>query len=188
MKIGVDIDGVLYQWDKTARYMLRNVLPDSPYAPGGKLGVESQSWSWIEENVAKEHWHWLWDQGVKLGLFRHGHLFPGVIEAMRRLAAVGDVIIITHRPKSAVQDTLEWLAFNRFDIAEVHLLTNMQPKSSATHCDYFIDDKPENVRDIHLNTRARSYLMRREWNLNSFEGCGCVDSLAEFATIVETHR
>ena len=148
MRIGVDVDGVMYKWSKTARYMLREMLPGSPYTREGPMGQEADRWDYIKDNVAPEHWKWLWTEGVRLGLFRHGHIIKGAIEGVNALATDGhDVVIITHRPKAAVTDTLQWLAFANFPLAGVHILTDQQPKSTVP-CDVYIDDKPENVIDM----------------------------------------
>lgn len=163
-RIGVDIDGVMYQWSKTARYMLREVLPNSPYTKDGPLGIEPLSWNYIQENVDPSHWKWLWTEGVRLGLLRHGHLYPGTIESIRRLSQVGDVVIITHRSKQAVPDTMAWLSYQQLPISGIHILTNQQPKSSVPHCDVYIDDKPENCEDLQSNTPGRAFLMNRPWN------------------------
>lgn len=163
MRIGLDIDGVMYEWDKTARYMLREVLPNSPYKDS--LRTESQSWNYIQEMVLPEHWDWLWDEGVKLGLFRYGHLFPGTIQAVRALAQKNEIIIITHRPKQAVNDTLDWLSYLKLPLTGVHILSNGEKKSSVLpHCDIYLDDKPENIVDYLLNTEAASVLREQPWN------------------------
>ena len=166
MRIGVDIDGVMYMWEKTARYMLREILPDSPYTKDGPLGEVSNGWDYIENNMSKEHWKWLWTEGVKLGLFRHGHLYPGTIKAIRRLAELGEVIAITHRPKQAVHDTLAWLAYQNLPLSGLHLLTDGEPKSSVKpECDVYLDDKFENCEDLAAGTGAELVcLMDRLWN------------------------
>ncbi len=181
MRIGLDIDGVIYQWDKTARYMLREVLPNSPYNEPDEffqdglfrgmrmkspLRQESQSWDYIQKHVAPEHWEWLWTEGVRLGLFRYGHLFPGAVQAVRKMAEKNDVILVTHRPKAAVKDTLAWLALQDLPIVGLHLLTEGEPKSTVRPSfDAFIDDKPENVEDVSENSDCMNViLMRRPWN------------------------
>lgn len=111
----LDVDGVLYHFERTARYLLRTVKGYD------NLSEPSGSWDHIRERVSQKDWNWLWNHGVKLGLFRHGHLFTGAIEGVKALAEMGDVVIITHRPKSAVQDTLDWLAYNRFQIGRAHV-------------------------------------------------------------------
>jgi uncharacterized HAD superfamily protein len=168
LRIGVDIDGVMYMWEKTARYMLREILPDSPYDKSGPLGQPFSHWDYLDDHCTAEHRKWLWSEGVKLGLFRHGHLYPGTIKAIRQLAELGDVIAITHRPKSAVHDTIAWLAYQNLPLAGLHILTNQEPKSQVKpRCDVYIDDKPENVDDFLYNTEARKVaLMDRPWNQN----------------------
>jgi 5'(3')-deoxyribonucleotidase len=164
--IHLDLDGVCYQWDKTARYMLREVLPNSPYKNDPALLRESTHWDYIEHYIAPEHWRWLWSDGVKLGLFRYGHNFPGTIQAIRKLAELGEIFIITHRPKAAVPDTLAWLAYQNLPIAGVHILTEQQPKSSVVKEGFFLDDKLENCIDVN-DTDAEAYMMTRPWNRNS---------------------
>ena len=176
MRIGLDIDGVIYKWDKTARYMLREVLPGSPYNvpwlkewdqdPTWDLHQESTRWDCIKENIHPEHWKWLWTEGVRLGLFRYGHLYPGSIQAVRELATIGEVVLITHRPKQAVEDTLAWLSYQNLPIMGVHLLTNEENKGLVRPgVDVFLDDKPQNILDMRAgNPKTFTYLMRRPWN------------------------
>jgi uncharacterized HAD superfamily protein len=165
VRVGLDIDGCMYKWDATARYMLCDVLPNSPYKE--VLQQESTSWNWIQGQVAPEHWQWLWTEGVRLGLFRYGHLYKGTIQAVRTLAARGhEVVLITHRPKSAITDTLAWLALLDLPISGLHILTNQEPKSLVEpQCDAYIDDKVENVEDFFLHTQAGLVALRDQpWN------------------------
>lgn len=161
-RIGLDLDGVCYQWEKTARYMLREILPNSPYTKDGPLGEESNSWDYIEQNVSKEHWRWLWDSGIPLGLFRHGHLYPGTIKAVRELAKFADVIVCTARHKSTVPDTCDWLAYQRLPVSGIHIMGG-EAKSTIKGCDVWIDDKPENCADL-LTTGATVCMPDRPWN------------------------
>lgn len=168
-RIGVDIDGVMYKWIKTAHYMLRDVMPNSPYTKDGVLkGDESQvnHFDYTKDTIGPDHWAWLWTEGVKLGLFRYGHLYPGTIIAMRELATMGDLQLITARPKQAVNDTLSWLAYLDLPVAGIHILTNDEPKSSVKPgCDVYIDDRGENVVDLAKNTDAEAVIIPdRPWN------------------------
>jgi uncharacterized HAD superfamily protein len=167
MRIGLDIDGVMYMWQKTACYMIREVLPNSPYKDAPLREEFWSGWDWLKTQIAPEHWEWLWTEGVRLGLFRYGHLYPGTIQAVRTLAEQGhEVVLITHRPQSAVPDTLAWLALLNLPLAGLHLLTNAEPKSRVRPmCDVYLDDKPDNIVDLCENTDAeRVVLMRRPWN------------------------
>lgn len=167
MRIGVDIDGVLYEWSKTCRYLLREVLPDSPYGRDGPLGRESTNWNYIQDNVSPEHWRWLWTEGVRLGMYRHGHLVHGAVQGVRTLADAGHhIVIISHRPPFAVNDTLAWLSHHGLPLHGIHLLANEAPKSDVMpRCDAYVDDKPDNVLDLAKNTEARLVaLFDQPWN------------------------
>jgi uncharacterized HAD superfamily protein len=188
MRIGLDLDGVCYQWDKTVRYMLREILPDSPYTKDGPLGTPASHWDHVQENVAPEHWHWVWTEGVRLGLFRHGHLYPGTIKAVRQLAESGDVVVITHRPQSAVTDTLAWLAFQQLPISGLHLLTSGEPKSSVQpQCDIYLDDKVSNCIELAMRVPGVRLvaLMDRPWNQYSSFGSGPVKRVCSWQEFID---
>ena len=131
------------------------------------MGSESTYWDYIPDNISKEHWSWLWTEGVRLGMFRNGHLMHGALEGCRKLAADGHkLIIITHRPACAVNDTLAWLSFQQLNLSGIHVQTNQEPKSWVKpHCDVYIDDKWENVVDLAKNTPAKLVaLFNQPWN------------------------
>lgn len=159
LRFGIDIDGVMYMFDKTARYMLRT---EKGYTRD-QLGRPSRYWNEIKDIVSNNDWQWLWTGGVKNGLFRYGHLFTGSIEAIRELNELGDCVVMTHRPRNAVQDTLDWLSYLNLPFMEVHLMTNGEQKS-AVKCDLYVDDKPENCVDFNDNTNGIPLLWTRESN------------------------
>lgn len=156
MRVGVDLDGVGYAWDKTARFLLK-------WHKGYDL-PPSQTWDSIQEAVSPEDWKWLWSEAVvNHGLYRHGHLLKGFKEAMDTLDTRHDVVILTARPSKARQDTLEWLAYHRIPTREVHIL-GKEPKSTVK-CDVYIDDGPHNLRDLAHNVpEARLISWDRPYN------------------------
>ncbi len=147
MRIAVDLDGVLYEWDKTARYMLRHY---KNHARSGPMGTPATSWNYIEEHIPQADWKWLWTEGVDLGLFRYGHVVTGAQSAIRDMRTAGNTVIVaTHRPASAVPDTIAWLdLFQKKEAGVVfdgiHILTNGEPKHTVA-ADVLIDDKPANL-------------------------------------------
>ena len=127
-------------------------------------------WNQPKDMVKNNDWQWLWTAGVKAGLFRYGHLYKGTIEAVRALNVLGDVVIITHRPRHAMKDTLDWLAYLSLPFVEIHLLTEGQPKSDIK-CDMYVDDKPENISDFLNHTDGKALLFNRPWNMDYLFTC-----------------
>ena len=146
-------------WDKTARYMLRTQRGYSREL----LGAPSGYWNEIKDKIDPKDWKWLWSEGVQKGLFRYGHLFTGSIEAINALDQLGDVVLLTHRPRNAVQDTYDWLSFMKLPVLETYVFTNMEAKSQVK-CDLYVDDKPENCIDFNDNTDGLPLLWTRESN------------------------
>jgi 5'(3')-deoxyribonucleotidase len=161
MKIAVDLDGVLYHWSKTARYMLRTM---KGYEEGGPLSTESQTWDYIKDHIKPEDWKWIWTGAVKLGLFRYGHVMQGGVEGIRALHDKGHrLVVVTHRPQQAVGDTIDWLAYVNLPFAGVHILTNQEPKWTV-QADLLIDDKPQNLNEWVENTNGWAIKFVQPWN------------------------
>lgn len=111
----------------------------------------------------KEDHQWMWAEGVKLGLFRYGHVTTGAIVGVRKLAEQGHKLsVVTHRPAAAVQDTLDWLSYVRLPFTGVHILSNQEPKTTVDW-DLLIDDKPENIKQAEFEGRV-GVLFDQPWN------------------------
>lgn len=162
--IAVDLDGVLYEWDRTAQYMLRT------YRGLRHMHTESASWDWIKDNVSPEDWKWLWSEGVERGLFRYGHMTTGARVGLEHLVDAGFKLkIVTHRPASAVMDTIDWLSLYLQDIplAGIHILSNQEPKT-VVDADILVDDKPQNL--VEWKDEGRIALQyARKWNRSFFD-------------------
>ncbi len=157
MRIGLDVDGVLYQFSKTAQYMIAR---REGYETREELGWDDTTW---DCHRPPSDWHWVLSSPQAEKVFRHGHLFRGAIEFVDDLAELGDVIIITKRPRAAIQTTLDWLSFNRFPITEVCVLGSDRLKS-AVPADVYIDDSLENIDELAKHTWSDIVLIDRPWN------------------------
>jgi 5'(3')-deoxyribonucleotidase len=167
--IGLDLDGVVYQWSKTARYMIRRRIEDRGETVPPELYQESQDWDWIRTHSPGQDWKWLWTEGTKAGAYRYGHVVSGAIEGVQELTKIGDVIVITARPRDAVNDTLAWLGtfFDKSPLAGVVIQSDGQKKSEAVPgLNVMIDDGPHNIMDILENTKADAILFSQPWNQN----------------------
>lgn len=157
LRLGLDIDGVLYRWTSTAQHLLGEYWNNDP--------GESQDWDWIKNHVSKETWKWLWSDGVeKYGLFRYGSLFKGSRDFLIRAEPYCDNVVITSRPANAVRDTMDWLSYQKVPTAEVHII-GVTPKSQVMpQCDVYIDDATHNCLDLLQNTEADVIMPDRPWN------------------------
>lgn len=167
MRIALDCDEVLYSWERTARYLLRNCYPEPIYGVGLDLSKPFTQWS-IPDTIGEEPYRWLFDEGVQLGLFRHGHVITGAMLGVRALKAAGhELVVVTHRPENGVQDTLAWIDFHfgredPFPWNGVAILSNGQPKTEIRF-DLLVDDSPRNIDDAHSHGRL-GFQFAAAWN------------------------
>jgi len=168
MLIGLDLDGVCYNWDKTARYMLRKRYVNSGRVIPIELTTESRSWDYIMEAVTPDDWKWLWSEAIDQGLYRYGNVVKGAIEGVQELNELGDVIVITHRPKTAVHDTLVWLStmFDKAPLSGLVIQSHKGQRKSDVRPqpDVYIDDAIHNAEDILENTDKRIIVYDQPWN------------------------
>lgn len=157
MKIGLDLDGVIYQFSKTAQYMLARKK--------GLMCREDLKWDYTlwDHGLSKEDWDWVLSPPQADKVFRYGHLFSGAIEFVHELSLLGSVIIITKRPFYGVQATLDFLAYMKFPLTALHIIDEQVRKSSIP-CDAYIDDSPINALDYYKETKSLVILIDRPWN------------------------
>lgn len=159
LRFGLDLDGVLADWHGAARFLLSHYWHlDLP--PVEQL---FRTWDGHLEYITPEQEQWLWTEGVALGVFRHLKVCKGAIEFCRRLDKLADIVIITKRPKPALQDTLDWLSFHRIPATEVHILADDQSKADIS-VDVALDDGPDNILDYLQDRRTLPLLWLRPWN------------------------
>ncbi len=168
MKIGVDCDGVLYHWERTARYMIRREMNEIGDPIPDELYRSSTHWDMIKNVIEPYYWTWLWTDAVRHGLFRYGHVIGGSLEGMRALDSLGKIFIVTSRPPAAVKDTIAWLSLmtDKVDLSGIHILTDGQNKSSIMDLealDVLIDDGLHNIDDVALNDHA-AIIFDQPWN------------------------
>lgn len=169
MRINLDLDGVCYAWDKTARYMLRRKLAQEGRPIPVELFSPSPHWHSIEEVVEPADWEWLWDEGVDLGLFRYGHCITGAIEGTEVLGRLGELRIVTARPHRAIQDTYDWIGFmfNRANILDV-VFTDDKHEVDA---DVYVDDAPHHAVKLH-GMGKKIIVFQQPWNNCIAPDCG----------------
>ncbi len=160
MRIGVDIDGVLFPWDTVAREAIADRF-------GINLGP-SDRWYAIKETAGKPAWKWLWSREGQDHVFGQvSQCYPDAVEAVRALILGGHKVhFVTHRdPARTLGHTAAFLEahFQGTRWAGVHS-ARKTPKRTLGPWDVFVDDKPDTVRDFVANTGARVFAPRRTWN------------------------
>lgn len=160
MRIGIDIDGVLFPWDAVARVAL------------GAGQEPSGHWYGLRDEVTKSQWSWLWntDEGrhAVFGQVEHSH--PDAIEAVRGLLITPrcEVHFVTHRdPSTTLAFTSRFLNhhFAGYRWHGVHSIRNGTPKRRLARWDVFVDDKPETIWDFAKRSpRVKLFAPRRAWN------------------------
>lgn len=165
MKIGVDIDGVLFPWVDVANEALV-----------AKFGIEDPgphtSWSYLKDQcLTREQWTWLWTaEGQQRVFGQVWRAYSDATEATRRLLRAGhEVHFVTHRdPRRTATLTAMFLSyhFSAHPWAGVHIIQNGTPKRSLGRWDVFIDDKPDTVFDFLANTTTKVFAPARPWNVD----------------------
>ena len=140
-RIALDLDGVCYNYSATACLLLNH------YKGYNLDWTQTDDWNWLQGQVSNNDWQWLWSGGVKEGLFRYGSLIKGAAEGVKELAKLGKIVVVTSRPTTAINDTLEWLAFMKWPVSEIHILGHDSNKANIK-VDVAIDDGPKNIVDF----------------------------------------
>lgn len=168
MKIGFDIDGVLASFESGLERVMvestgKNLFPT--HGPGGP-----PVWDWPV--------HFGYTEGeVATGFesLRNDPDFwatlpelPGAHALRSRAEALlaHDVYFITDRAGiKAKTQTEDWLLLHTGMFNPTVLISRHKGQcAKALGLDCYIDDRPENVRDVALQSDARVYLLRRNYN------------------------
>ncbi len=176
MRLGIDMDGVICAWSKRARQMLNNRFELDLDECG-----EIPHWDWIEENITKKQWSWLWTAGLDRGLFATLELLPGAFDSLERLTRDHRVFLITNRPQKARGDTIYWVS--RFLPFNFQGIITTKEKWEV-ECDVYCDDKPSNVEDLRVHRfTSQQVLFTRQYN-EYFQWAPRVDNWIEFERFV----
>lgn len=184
LDIGVDLDGVLYDFGKAFRGQLHGVGYDTTTM------AQPTSWTFYEDwGLTREQFQYEVSRGVDDGyIFAVGDPATGAREVLERLRSAGHrVHIITDRasfgsPGEAQSATVRWLG--EHDIPYDSLTFSADKTVVRTHI--MIDDRLENYRALD-ETACIPILLDQPWNQDP--DALRVHSLKEFADMVERiHR
>lgn len=165
LRIGIDLDGVVYPYDRAYRAYLASIGIWTP-------SETPQSWKFYEA------WGWDTDEywthhinGINAGIiFGTGQPYPKAVRAINEMRARGhEVHFVTDRnagrPGYAMQQTAQWLHRSCIGYDGLYFT---KLKDVAAGLDVFIDDRPENV-DLMASAGVDAYLMDQPWNRGTGE-------------------
>lgn len=163
MRIGFDIDGVLFPWSDCANAALM-----------AEFGIEDPgphvSWEHLSSKVTPEQWAWLWgNEGSRAVFGQLDRVYPRAIEAVNALLRnpKNKVHFVTHRdPRRTSVLTASFLElhFGGHPWAGLHVLQNGTPKHELAEWDVFVDDKPDTVLAFLAWTGTEVFAPVRPWN------------------------
>ena len=166
MRIAVDLDGVVVEYQRSYAYMLRTYFHlDIPPIEEWWTGWDSQ----LQWGTPQNH-EWMNTTGVQLGLYRYAHMVKGARVGMQELARMGHTIcIVTKRPRDAVQDTVDWVSlyFKGLPLNGLHILSDGESKAMV-QADILIDDNRENIWEWP----RRGLLFDQPWNQGTIRNTG----------------
>lgn len=183
MRIGVDLDGVVYNFVDALSTYINSEVP---------LATPTQWDFWHDWFMEFEEWKQHFSNAVTdKFVFYRGDPLPGSMFGLARLKSLGHSIhIVTDRPfDGAYAFTKEWLDSNSVPYDTL----TISPDKAEVATDIFLDDKPDNVRRI-AEVGALGVLRDQPWNREaSAAALPRIKNWLEFVNLVkkvsfDTHR
>jgi len=164
LRIGLDLDGVIVNWHRRVLEMLNARSLGTTHSYNFDTTFESPYWDWIQENVTKEDWEWLWTKG-QISSYHNALPYEGAEKFVKALREKADLIILTARPPLSWGTTISWwhshfnftpAGFNFFTVSGTKGLVN---------CDVYVEDSLEVAISIGgAVPAAKVFLLDRPWN------------------------
>lgn len=182
MRVGIDLDGVCYDFAASVReYLCNHVRTHDP-----EVCTDPERWEFYEDwgldlDAFLDAFHAGVDAGV---IFSHGDPHPNVAEAFAVLKGAGHSIhIITDRavgtPGASEAATAQWLHQHGLESDSL----TFSPDKTIVAVDVMVEDKLSNY-DALAVAGVDVYLLKREWNRHGWDNRQTVLDLLHFAEVV----
>lgn len=165
MRVGFDLDGVLYDFGDSVKRYLSSIGQEYEFKADAD---EPHTWNFFEHwgmSAADfvQHCH----DGVDAGIIFRGGVRPNAVETVAAVKAMGhEIIVITDRsfgttPEASEEATYDWWDDNGFpSFDEIHFT----PNKVIVPTDIFVEDKLENY-DMITKAGTECWLINRAWNM-----------------------
>lgn len=185
MRVGVDLDGVLYNFGDSVKRYLDHIGQGHLWKSGP---TPKPYWDFYKD------WNWtgkefvdMCNAGADAGYIFCGPARAGAVEAMDRIARTGnEIVIVTDRPFGSTpqvseRNTVEWLSQHNIYYDELIFSAD----KTVGKCDIFVEDKLENY-DALVADGTKVWLINRAWNfVDGGDSRNRINDIREFATAVE---
>ena len=180
MRLGIDLDGVCYDFASSVRaYLVHAGIRFQHQCP------EPTRWEFYEDwGLSLDEFLTTCHRGVEAGIiFTHGDPFEGTVEALRAMRDAGHTLhIVTDRSfgrsGASPAATSAWLDLHGIPFDSL----TFSADKTLLRLDAMVDDKPSNYAAL-VDAGVDAYLFTRAWN-EHVEDAQRVSSLAEFAEAV----
>ena len=165
LRIGLDVDDVLYECNSYALKLLKEKYGDDPALDINKI----KAWG-TQGNIADERIKYFSDPDFVLSQ----PLYPGARKFVKELCAVADVFFITAVPLQCMTVRAKRLSEDFPDVAAENILIGT--RKDIINIDILLDDS---VHNISSSQASYPVLMRRPWNTD-LSGLLSVNSYDDF--------
>ena len=188
MIVGVDVDGILADFNEGYVKLLGSIAPDVKFPPLGDTYPDTWNYH-LAAGVSKEQNKQSWDYIKNSETFWFDlnpyHNTVSFLVWLKGFSRRHDVYFITNRMGgNAKFQTERWLHKAGFGEPTVLLSATKALACNAVEIDYYVDDKNENVRDVAQNApKTKCYMLQRPWN-EQINNVPRIESLHDFQNVL----
>lgn len=158
MKLGIDLDGVLFPFDQNFKEYCLKIGEDIPH------DAKTETWDFFKSwGMSTERFIEICNQGVDdQFIFLEADPYPDSVETLRELHAQGHTIhIVTHRMfgSRSAHNTFDWLFEHKVPFESV----TFSEDKTFVQVDVLIEDNITNCVNS-LRSNIMCFLLKRPWN------------------------
>jgi uncharacterized protein len=156
VKIGIDVDGIVYNWEAQFRALLIQYH-------GVTLPI-SEEFNSIQNQCTREQWKDIWNNHP-LELFIGGDYYRDARGVVAELVYQGhEVYFVSATPSGTIRQARARKLLEDFSgIYGVYFINPGEDNKTVIECDVYLDDKLETAQFTAIKG-YKSFLMDRPWN------------------------